>query len=479
MVRFLLAFFIFVSACAPIPVLPAGAPEANPIPGLPTALLPAGTPAATATPSPDFSIRTHPDGPLYIGDRVSFEVLSPSGFDPQDMAVRIRLDEITLGEQNFRSFGIGGRSQATFFWVWDTAGLEAGPHTLTFSLLPGEFSWAETVSLLPAAEVPYPEPDASWENITSDCCIIHYITGTDAHRDIETLAEMADTEAAKVEERFGALFEQKIPLTFLPRVLGHGGFASDGLYVSYLDQNYAGSATRQVVYHEMVHWLDFQQGGDLRPSILVEGLAVYLSGGHFKEEPILPRAAALLDLDWYLPLRELTDAFYTSQHEIGYLQAAALVAYLVETYGWERFNTFYRDIRPAPEGTQSAALESALGIHFDLDMDSLEAGFIDFLRAQQVDDSHRTDLRLTVTFYDTVRHYQQRYDPSAYFLTAWLPDIPAMRKRGIVADLLRIPREPVNQGIEGLLVAADRDLRAGDYLQAEARLRAVMALLGQ
>jgi hypothetical protein len=122
-------------------------------------------------------------------------------------------------------------------------------------------------------------------------------------------------------------------------------------------------------------------------------------------------------------------------------------------------------------------LEAALDVHFGLDLDSLEAAFLDFLRAQPIDDSHRADLRLTVAFYDTLRHYQQRYDPSAYFLTAWLPDIPTMRQRGIVADLLRRPREPVNAQIEWLLIAADQDLRAGHYAQAESRLRAVMELL--
>lgn len=473
--KFVSLLLVLLLACGSLSALPAVS-TASPSP---TAPLPAGTPAPTPTPAAGFSVRVHPDGPLYVGDLVSFEVLAPNGFDPKDKVVLLEAGGQMLGEQAFRPFGIGGRSQATFTWVWDTAGLEAGSHTLTFRLRPDEFSWVETLTLLPAILVPRPEPDAHWENITSDCCVIYYITGTDAHRDIETLAEMADAEALSVEARFGAPFDEKIPLTFLPRVLGHGGFASDGLYVSYLDENYAGNATRQVIHHEMVHWLDSRQGGNLRPSILVEGLAVYLSNGHFKEEPIIPRAAALLELDWYIPLRELTDAFYTSQHEIGYLQAAALVAYLVETYGWERFDAFYRDIHPAPDGKQSTALETALQKHFGRNLHSLEADFLAFLRAQTVDDSHRADLRLTVAFYDTLRHYQQRYDPSAHFLTAWLPDIPEMRRRGIVADLLRRPREAVNLQIEGLLIKADHALRAGDYGQAEARLRQVMMLLEQ
>jgi len=456
--RFFLVIFLLISACAPLTPLPAG------------------TPAATPTASPNFSVRYHPDGPLYVGDRVSFEVLAPSGFDTNGQSVRVELDGRELGNQNFHPFGIGGRSQATFFWVWETAGLETGSYTLTFSVS-GQETWTETVSLLPAAEVPFPEPAARWESLTTDCCIIHYITGTAAARDLETLAEMAETEAGQVEARFGAPFDGKIPLTFLPRVLGHGGFASDGIYVSYLDQNYAGSTTAQVTHHEMVHWLDAGLGGEYRPSILVEGLAVYLSGGHFKEEPLLPRAAALLDLGWYIPLRELTDAFYTSQHEIGYLEAGALVAYLVQTYSWERFDAFYRDIHPANDGRQSSALEAALKIHFEQSLEQLETSFVDFLRSQTVEEAQRTDLRLSVAFYDTVRHYQQLDDPSAYFLTAWLPDFNVMREKGIVADTLRHPQESRNQQIEALLVAADADLRAGKYTQAEANLRAARGLI--
>jgi hypothetical protein len=227
----------------------------------------------------------------------------------------------------------------------------------------------------------------------------------------------------------------------------------------------------------MIHWLDGQLGGELRPSILQEGLAVYLSGGHFKEEPIIPRAAALLDLGWYLPLRQLADSFYTSQHEIGYLEAAALINYLVDTYGWDRFNSFYRDIHPAPENTPSSGLDAALRAHFDMTLDTLETNFIAFLRAQPVEASNRSDLRLSVAFYDTVRHYQQMLDPSAYFLSAWLPDVSSMRQHGIVADVLRHPQGISNLRVEELLIAADADLRAGRYEMAEFNIRAASALL--
>jgi hypothetical protein len=263
----------------------------------------------------------------------------------------------------------------------------------------------------------------------------------------------------------------------MSRVLGHSGFTSDAIYVSYLDRNYSGRATAQVLHHEMVHWFDGKQGGDLRPTILVEGLAVYLSGGHFKPEDLPPRAAALLDLGWYIPLRQLTDNFYPSQHEIGYIEAGALVEYLVETYGWDDFNAFYRDIHPAPSPSQSDAIDAALQKHFQISFQELEANWLASLRALPEDPAARGDVVDTVRFFETVRRYQVLFDPSAYFQTAWLPGEKEMRQRGIVADFLRHPDASINKYLETLLVQADAGLRAGNYGPAGHILGAVNGLM--
>jgi hypothetical protein len=420
---------------------------------------------------------THPDGPLFVGDKISFEVLDPVQTDNGTHSVRINLGEKVLGEKEIEPFGMGGRSEATFYWAWDTQGLKPGVYTLTFTLLPSGTHWDEEFSLLPAADVPAPEPNARWESVDTACCVIHYISGTDAEKDLDSLKAMVDAQAADVEKRFGVKLSGRIPITFMPRTLGHGGFTSDGIYVSYLHQNYAGGSTTQVTHHEIVHWLDGQQRGDLRPSILQEGLAVYLSDGHFKKEPILPRAAALFDLGWYIPLDQLTKSFYTSQHEIGYVEAAAFIDYLVTTYGWDQFSAFYRDIHGVPGGTQADALDSALRAHFKTSLADAEKDFIVFLHKQVVDDATRTDLRLTVSFYDTVRRYQRLLDPSAYFLYAWLPSVPEMRQRSIVADLLRKPASAINQKIENMLVSADAELRAKKYTDAENTLRTINLML--
>jgi len=317
--------------------------------------------------------------------------------------------------------------------------------------------------LHPASQVPPPEPAAHWTSTTTVCCDIYYITGTDAARDIGRLGQIADEQSAEGAAQFHTHLDTLIPLTFLPRVLGHGGFTSDRVYVSYLDGNYMDSDLGIILHHEFVHYYDGTLGGKFRPSMLQEGLAVYLSGGHFKPEPIGPRAAALLPLGWYIPMRTLADDFYNQQHEIGYLEAAGLVKYLVETYGWQAFNTFYRDI-PSPQGSRASDdMDSSLRQHLGISFSEMEAGYQAYLKSQTVPEAIRTDLQLSERFYAAADAYQQRFDPSAYFMNAWLPDGTAMRNNHIVADMLRRPSGWDNRLLEWLLLRAQRELSSGDY----------------
>ncbi len=391
--------------------------------------------------------------------------------------VEVRLGDQLIGTADFSPYGIAGRQQATFWWVWDTSGLNPGVHLLSFSVTPDGPSWQQAIHLYPRNALPVSEREARWESVVTQCCTINYISGTDAARDIEALGETADAIADNLSLLMPGPEKEKIPVVIMSRTLGHGGFTNGAIYVSYLDRNYAGSTFDMVFNHESVHWLDRTLGGDLRPTILLEGLAVYQTGGHFKPEPLIPRAAALLSLNWYIPLRPLADSFYPSQHEIGYLEAGALVQYLVENYGWDAFNAFYRDIHPAPSGLQSDAIDLALQNHFGLTLDQLEEDFLAHLNEQPVDLSHIEDVRLSVQFYDTVRRYQQMFDPSAYFQTAWLADASVMRQKNITADYLRRPDGILNKYLENLLVEADIALRSGDYTDTAQRLQALNVML--
>jgi hypothetical protein len=435
---------------------------------------------ATSTPPPviegPLPVYIHPDGGLYPGDQVSFELVAPDGVSMAGRTASIEIDDPNqsiLGPQEFAPSGIAGRMQATFEWAWDTTGLSPGDYVADFSIQSGGPAWTETISLLPGSA-----PAGQWASATNDCCSLLYITGTQAEQDLGKLLSMVDEQATSVSRQLGAEFEEPVSIVFLPRVLGHGGFADDAISISYLERNYAGSSSEIVLHHELVHKLDSQLGGDLRPAFFVEGLAVYLSGGHFKPEPLIPRAAALLEQGMYLPLAPLAERFYSSQHEIGYLEASALIEYMIERWGNDAFFAFYRDIHPVEgSASQAAAINAALLKHFQLSFGELENDFLQYLSKQPFEGRWEEDVRLSVRYYDTVRRYQQALDPSAYYMTAWLPDNKQMRERDIVADYLRHPASPENVAIETLLVAVNEQLNAGDYHRAGQLLDVVDAAL--
>ena len=180
------------------------------------------------------------------------------------------------------------------------ADLKPGRYTLTFTR-PDALTWDETVTLHPADTSRRRNRRRTGPTINT-CCIIHYITGTAAARDIASLSQEADDQSAAVAAQMSYQLEANIDVTLMPRVIGQGGFTAGSVYVSYLDGNYMGNEMPILFHHEFVHFYDGEIGGDYRPSIFEEGLAVYLTGGHFKPEPLGPRAAALLDLGWYIPL---------------------------------------------------------------------------------------------------------------------------------------------------------------------------------
>jgi hypothetical protein len=65
---------------------------------------------------------------------------------------------------------------------------------------------------------------------------------------------------------------------------------------------------------------------------------------------------------------------------------------------------------------------------------------MDYLLSQPVTDEIRSDLQLSLSTFDTIRRYQALIDPSAYFLSAWMPEVKTMRDRGITADYTRRPQ---------------------------------------
>jgi hypothetical protein len=432
------------------------------------------------TPSPELQVFLHPDGQIHVGDRVSVDAFlsgakdhSTGGLQLNDnLRVRVIYPiQKDLGGVNFQRFQ-ADTQRAILTWTWDTHGLAPGVYVLEFSLTPQEITWQKSVTLRAA-----PPEEATWKTVKTDCCEIHVISGTKADRDLATLVPMLNAQAKDVAAKMHTSLQHPIVINLVPRVVGHGGFTTDEVTVSYPDLNYPDIDVEIVAHHEMVHAVDATLGGELRPTLLVEGLAVYLSGGHFKPEPITERAAALIQLGWFIPLPELADNFYPSQHETGYTEAAALVKYLVDRFGWDRYNQFYRDIHPTDDKKDSTALDVGLRKNLGLSLTELDQEFMQYLSQQEVSDANREDLEATVRYYDTVRAYQKQLDPTAYFQQVWLPAPKEMRAKGIVGDYLSSPAAPQNLAVMGVLAQAGQDLKAGRYDQVAQKLDVVDHLL--
>lgn len=436
-----------------------------------------------------YTVHIHPEDGLYVGDLVSFEIIAPESGqqavvgNDESAGLHAEIDAhlstpVTFGPEYFQAYGIGERQQATFNWVWDTTDLEPGQYELTIRILPEGPEWGQTITLFPQDALPPSALEADWITTSSDCCQITYLTGTAAERDIEEILEVVDDKAAEGLSQMGTDQKPDIHLVLMPRVLGQGGFASREIYISYIDRNYAGEDFDHIFHHEIIHVIDMALGGDVFPRILVEGLAVYHTQGHYKTDPLLPRAATLLDLDWYIPLLELAEDFYFHQHEIGYLEAGALVEFMVTQWSYEAFDSFYRDINPLSEGRDDVRdIDGALQRHFGITFVELEDQFLTALRSYTLEPELREDVYLTVQLFDTIRRYQQLLDPSAYFLTAWLVTLSDFQSRDIAADYLRHPSQPGNLTIETLLSSAQESLLEGRYKEVGDSLEAVNAVL--
>lgn len=475
-------------------------------PPLPT---PTQLPTATSTSAPTVAlcsrpddicltpddVRLHPpapDGPgvreVFSGDQVTFEIKAHnlSAIGSAALPVAVYLGETPIARGQFGPTDLSGQSEALFTWVWDTTGI-SGTQILSVTLDPdhtlqqGDPDRSNDtaqiqVQVRPASERPIAEQGAHWAQTETACCIFHYVTETAAERDLAQLTELAEASFAEVEARLDEDFREKLVVTLVGRVLGHGGYASGELVLSYLDRDYAGGGREEVFLHEGTHVID-RAFAPARLTLLAEGLAVYVAGGHFRTEPLPERAAALLALGRMIPLRQLADNFYQFQHEIGYLEGGAFVHYLIHTYSLERFKAFYGSFKNDDRRPQSEQLDAALRQFFGAGLEEIEGRWLAELRALGPQPEQKTDLRDTIAFYDTVRRYQQLMDPTAYFLDAWLPDFSQARQRNIVADALRHPSTPEHIALETMLIAADAHFDAQEYDQGERLLESINAVL--
>lgn len=419
---------------------------------------------------------------FYRGDQISLDITPRhlGSIPPEELTVRIyrmkgtEREVLTEGTIGYPTFD--GVPRARLAWAWDTRDA-GGRETLVVHLDPDDRVQAGdedptnnvvtlTVRFVTDVARPAPEALATWAMTTTNCCVLHYLTCTRADRDLPVLIQTTERSVAFVQERLGTRLASPLEVYFIGRVIGQGGYAQEGIVLSYPDRLYTGEELEIILRHEATHLLDASLVGPATPPMLREGLAVWVAEGHYRSEPIPSRAGALLRLNRYIPLAQLVEDFYGHQHEIGYLEAAALVAHLVETYGWDEFLSFYRWTGVPTDMPPADALDRALRHSFGVGLEETERAFQTWLSAQPTTPKDAQDLELTVRLFDAIRRYQQTDDPMAYFLSGWFPDAAEGEQRGITADFLRRPRTMRAIVVELMFVSAQEALHQGALDQA-------------
>lgn len=441
----------------------------------------------------DLSIRAsdislYPRPYVYTGDWVSIRIDPdiPAGLPPNDVDIRIFIDGDQVVSDNINWRSLNGSPFGLYQWVWNV-GDQPGQHNIIVFLDPEDLVRkgdespdnnvaSVTVNVLSASGSTEAGNPPRWLSIQNNCCLVHMISGSAADRDQSTLLEMIDFAFQQAADKLSEDVGESYQVFLVDRVYGQGGYSQDAMVVSYLDRDYVAGGLEELLIHEAVHLIDKNVTSE-PITFLSEGLAVWAAGGHYEKQDFQGRMAALVEIGRYRPLEQAIDDFFGTQHEIGYLEGAGFIDYLVQTYGWDRVKAFYAETSPGDGDTLSEAVDANLRRSFNLSLEQIEDEWRASLRALPRDVNVMEDLRLSLQFYDVIRRYQSVYDPTAYYLETWLPDPLQAERVGATADFSRKPESPVNIALEALLHSAGTALQNGDYDKTRALLESVTRVL--
>jgi len=330
------------------------------------------------------------------------------------------------------------------------------------------------------ASEPGPPPiDFSWAVSDTEHFWLHYVPGTAAERDRFALGAVAEESLALIEPVLGISLDGQMSIYLVPRVFWQGGaaYGDKVQLISYLDRNYTSVETWSYFTHEGTHALaqdilQPKEDGGGPDGVLVEGLAVWASGGHYGTEPIDEWAAVVAASDEYLPLAELREgSFYEFQHETSYLEGGSFVQYLVGRYGLDTLKTLYGQVTGEAEHDENLVRQL-----YGKTYAALEAEWLADLEGLEPTPEQAELWRLQVRTFDLMRRYETELDPDARLLPATAP--PEWMSDTLKVFLKRV-EAPVNLVLETALIAVQERTYDGDFGGARALLDDVEAALDE
>ena len=332
-------------------------------------------------------------------------------------------------------------------------------------------------ALVTSPSVDLPTAGFTWAISSTSHFQFHYVPGTAAERDLRQLGALAEASLDRTSGALGIDFDGQMSIFFVPRVFWQGGatYGDKVQLISYLDRNYTGIEIWSYFTHEGTHalaqeLLQPKENGGGPDGVLVEGLAVWASGGHYRQEPIDAWAAVVAGSSDYVSLSELRKGpFYEFQHETSYLEAASFVKFLIERYGLERLEELY-GLETGEQDHDEALVRDRYGKGYN----DLEADWLEYLAGITPTEQQEKIWRLKVRSFDLMRRYETELDPDARILP---PKPPPEWTTDTLKIFLRRLDTPVNVALETALIEVQDRLYGGDLPGAERLLDDVEAAL--
>ncbi len=412
-------------------------------------------------------MRAFPGPAHYAGDVLTFEVPLDSFVEPAQIEASLTVDGATRQVRAVLQY-----NYLLLRDVLDTRGM-SGEKTARIQAqhegLAVDASYSFTVQ--PASERPVQETGLAWESERIACCQLHYLTHTAAARDIAYLAELAQRSAEEVSELTGVDLDGSMDIYFFDRMWMNGAFGGGGeLVVVYTDRGYGpaqGAAGLSTLFrHELTHATGVDYSETLNSYFRYnEGLAVYLTGGHYKPEPLQQRGAAMAALGFD---GNVDGGPFITNHELAYLHAATVVAFVVDEYGWDKLWEF-REVAVFETFFDETQMDEVVVEVFGAGLTDFQQSYWNWLNAVEPG-AQVEDLQLTIDLQALRREYQRRFSPQPEFVFG-TSDVYA--QASIAPSLVREANSPAHQAIELMIQGGQRAIVAGRYAEAQLLVDAV------